>query len=285
MPACVPTLLGRRMLPEDAVGARHALMCRVAAEAGEQALGHWRRRAELIIEEKANPQDVVSRADRAVERAIREAVAMAFPEDAVLGEEFGAVVGRSGYTWVVDPIDGTAPFLAGHPTWCVAIALRRDDETVAAATAAPVTGELFAARRGQGMTVDGSRVTLDRALGIGNGQTAIGASGRSDPAEIAGIVERLMRRGGMFYRNGSGALMLAYVASGRLAGYVEPHMHAWDAVGGLMMVEEAGGRTAPYPDGRLEDGGRVIAAGPGAWDDLIAVVDGEAGGSNETIPD
>ncbi len=65
----------------------------------------------------------------------------------------------------------------------------------------------------------------------------------------AAVTEGLGRPGGVFFRNGSGALMLAYVAAGRLAGYVEPHMHAWDCLGGLLMIREAGGRTAPFPGG------------------------------------
>ena len=76
----------------------------------------------------------------------------------------------------------------------------------------------------------------------------------------------------MFFRNGSGALMLAYVAAGRLAGYLEPHMHAWDCLAGLLLVREAGGRTAPFPEGAdLLSGGPVVAAAPGAWDELSRV--------------
>jgi myo-inositol-1(or 4)-monophosphatase len=104
--------------------------------------------------------------------------------------------------------------------------------------------------------------------------TAIGASHRTDPGAIAGVIERLIRRGGIYYRNGSGALMLAQVGAGQLGGYFEPHMHAWDALAGLLIVEEAGGRVGPYPEDALEGGGRVIAAAPGVWDDLVAVAEG-----------
>jgi myo-inositol-1(or 4)-monophosphatase len=73
----------------------------------------------------------------------------------------------------------------------------------------------------------------------------------------------------MFFRNGSGALMLAYVAAGRLAGFHEPHMHPWDCLAGLLLIREAGGRTAPFgsPDDP-ERGSLVLATAPGAWDDL-----------------
>jgi myo-inositol-1(or 4)-monophosphatase len=258
----------------DEVGARHALLVGLAGAAGARALEHWHARADLVIEEKASPQDVVSAADRDVETLVRAAVRDGFPEDGFYGEEFGAEAGRSGFVWAIDPIDGTSPFLAGLPHWCVSVAVRRGDATVAGAIAAPLLAEVFETRRGGGARVNGLPLRLDPAVTIRNGQTAIGASARTDPAEAAGLVERLMRRGGMFYRNGSGALMLAYVAAGRLTGYYEPHMHAWDCLAGLLLVEEAGGRVLPYPEGRLEDGGRVLAAAQGAFDDLLAVAEG-----------
>ena len=256
------------------VDARAGLLRAVVEEAGAAALAHWRGRAALVVEDKGNPQDVVSAADRQVETVIRASVRQAFPDDGFLGEEHAAEAGRSGWLWVIDPIDGTAPFLAGHPTWCVSIAVRRGEETLLGAIAAPAQGELYFARRGRGAELDGLALRIDPDIGLTNRQTAIGASARSDPAEIAGLVERLMRRGGMFYRNGSGALMLAYVAAGRLAGYCEPFMAAWDCLAGFLIIEEAGGRAAPYPPGRLEDGGPVLAAAPGAWDELRAVFEG-----------
>ena len=97
--------------------------------------------------------------------------------------------------------------------------------------------------------------------------TAIGASHRTDPAHVGETICRLMAAGGIFYRSGSGALMLAQVAGGALAAYYEPHMHPWDAIRGLLMVEEAGGRTLPFAPG----GGPVLAAAPAAFGALVAV--------------
>lgn len=259
----------------DAIGERMVALERVAREAGTRALAHWHRREELVFEQKADPRDIVSVADREVEAAIRDAVAAAFPEDGFIGEEFGTEPTRSGFAWVIDPIDGTAPFMAGLPSWCVSIALVRGEERVGGAVAEPVAGELYLAEKGRGATLDGRRLRLDPGAGIRSGSTAVGASHRSDPGEIAGVVERLMRRGGMFYRNGSGALMLAYVAAGKLVGIYEPHMNAYDCLAGLLLVEEAGGIVAPYPERDLAGGGRILAAAPGAWADLVEIV-GEA---------
>jgi myo-inositol-1(or 4)-monophosphatase len=252
---------------------RHALALRIATEAGDLAFRHWRRRDALAVEVKANRQDMVSEADRGVERAIREAVAAEFPADGFLGEEYGLTEGASGYTWVIDPIDGTAPFLAGQPNWCVALALRHGNRTVSGVITMPVTGETFAAEAGRGATLNGEVLRIPHGLGLQDGMVGVGASHRTAPETVAGVITGLLQRGGMFFRNGTGAGMLAYVAAGRLIGYYEPHMHAWDCLGGLLIVEEAGGRVAPFcPDGEITRGDRVLAAGPDTWAELSLVV-------------
>jgi myo-inositol-1(or 4)-monophosphatase len=253
--------------------ARHVLALDVAREAGALAFDFWRRRGELAVEAKASAQDIVSEADRSVERLVRQRVAAAFPDDGFLGEEYGAETGRSGYTWVIDPIDGTSPYLHGMPNWCVALAVAEGDEAAIGVIEIPTHGETFAARRGGGATLNGAALRLPEGLSVRNAATGVGASHRTDPAWIGATTEALGRLGGVFFRNGSGALMLAYVAAGRLAGYVEPHMHAWDCLGGLLIIREAGGRTAPFPAcGGLAAGGRVLAAAPGVWDDLARLV-------------
>lgn len=260
-------------MTDDAILRRHAHACDLARRAGAAALGYFNTRDTLDIEAKANPQDVVSRADREVEALVREAITATFPHDAILGEEAAPTPGTSGYTWVIDPIDGTMPFLSGLPHWCVAIAVLHGDRTVAAATCAPVSGTLYDATLGHGFRCNGAENGAPLTLGITDAMTAIGASHRTSAAGIAAVIERLLTAGGAYYRSGSGALMLAEVASGRLAGYYEPHMNAWDCLGGLLMVEEAGGRTAPLDMPRmLAEGAAVLAASAYAFGPLSEVV-------------
>ncbi|MCU4651968.1 inositol monophosphatase [Roseibacterium sp. SDUM158016] len=257
----------------DPIAARAALASDLARRAGQIALDYYRNRASLEIETKNGELDLVSIADRAVEDMIRGEIAAAFPDDAILGEEGGAAEGRSGLTWVIDPIDGTVPFLMGLPHWCVVITLIEGAETLFGVIDVPVTGEHFAARAGQGVTLDGVRLSLDPSKRIDQGLVAVGASERCGAAPIAGIIRRLMEAGGMYYRNGSGANMLACVAAGRLAGYIEPSMNPWDSLAGLLMIREAGGVTHPYPaDARL---GLAMGAAPGVWDALESIVSAE----------
>ena len=256
----------------DPIEQRLAAAQKAARAAGAHALALFHDRGLLTIETKHDALDMVSRADREAEDIIRVALGAAFPDDGFLGEEGGAQEGRSGLTWVIDPIDGTVPFVSGLPHWCVAIALQSTERTEAGIIFQPMTGEMFFARHECGAWLDGARLTLSQDTRVTNSLTGIGASHRTTPAHISTVISDLMARGGMFYRNGSGALMLAAVAAGRLGAYYEPHMHPWDCLAGLLLVREAGGKTLPLKaQAMLADGGIVLAAAPGAWADILEI--------------
>jgi myo-inositol-1(or 4)-monophosphatase len=266
--------------PKQDIEARLTLAQEIALEAGAMALDYFNNRDALVIETKRDPQDVVSIADREVENLIRDRVAKAFPEDGFLGEEYGLIAGTSAFTWVVDPIDGTSPFVNGMPNWCVSIAVISEGQPVVGVINAPCHGEIYSSALGMGATLNGKVLTLDETRTIRNSVTGIGANNYVTPAFVARMVEDLLASGGNFIRNGSGALMLAYVAAGRLVGYYEPYMHAWDCMAGFCLVREAGGWFHPFPtDGeKLTKGAPVIAAAPGAIEDLsrIAGLTGKA---------
>jgi myo-inositol-1(or 4)-monophosphatase len=252
------------------IQSRFELAKQIARDAGALAFKHFKARDRLVIESKATLHDVVSAADREVEELIRYRIAAGFPEDGMLGEEYGLAASSGEYTWVVDPIDGTIPFVAGMPSWCVSIAVLKGDDVVVGVIHAPYVDELYAAARGMGATLNGRRLALDSSLTIRNRTIGFGANHHASPDVVSGFIRRLLEAGGNFMRNGSGALTLAYVAAGRLAGYYEPYMHAWDCMAGYCLVKEAGGWHLPFPvagEG-LTKGATVIAAVPGAIDDL-----------------
>jgi myo-inositol-1(or 4)-monophosphatase len=252
------------------IRARRTLAEEIAREAGALALDYFGRRESLVVEIKGDPQDVVSIADRNVETLIKSRVSEVFADDGFLGEEFGLVDGSSGYTWVVDPIDGTSPFVHGMPNWCVSIAVLHDERPIVGVIFVPCHEEMYSSALGEGATLDGQHLSLGSQKTIRNSVTGIGANHHVSPAAVGRIVSDLLEQGGNFVRLGSGALMLAYVAAGRLVGYYEPHMHAWDCLAGHCLVEEAGGWVLPFPtEGeKLIRGAPVLAAGPGAVDDL-----------------
>ncbi|MBO0904840.1 inositol monophosphatase family protein [Jiella sonneratiae] len=255
---------------EAALAERSALAREIAREAGLQALAFFADRAELAVDTKRNAQDAVTMADRQVELLLRERIRARFPDDGLFGEEFGVEAGRSGFVWVMDPIDGTSPFIFGLDSWCVSIAVTQNDRPAIGTIYVPVADEMFVAERGGGASLNGAPLRLGDAATVQNGLVGIGASHRVEPGLVARFVERLLSRGGIFIRNGSGALMLAYVAAGRLAAYWEPHMNAWDCLAGLLIVEEAGGWIHdPREWSSLEAGGLVVAGAAGTrWDML-----------------
>ncbi|HID68125.1 MAG TPA: inositol monophosphatase [Roseibacterium sp.] len=250
---------------------RMALAEAIAQEAGQRALEYFNTRDALIIEDKANPQDMVSQADQEVELLLRTRIAANFPDDAILGEEGGGTAGTSGFTWVLDPIDGTAPFLAGLPHWGVVIAIVEGGKTVAGVIEQPMAKEVFTARAGAGAWINGTPMQVGADMRVENCNIGAGISYRTPRAPFMAFLDNLLEAGGMFYRNGSGAVMLASVAAGRLGGYYEPHMNPWDCLAGLLMVEEAGGRVLPFP--ALPDGGTVLAGTPIIFEHLSTMVD------------
>ena len=245
----------------------------LAREAGGMALGFFRSISELVVEPKG-VQDMVSNADLDVETFIRTRLAETYPEDGIVGEEHGTVESRSGFTWVIDPIDGTANFVTGTPAWCVIIACVHEDRTKIAAIHDPSHDELFWAGLGCGAFLNDAPVRVAKTTGVNAGNTGVGMNSRTSTKLVGRFVVELVRRGGLFYRNASGGLMLCYVASGRLIGYVEPHMNAWDCLAGQLLVSEAGGRTEQQSaDAMLAKGGRVIASATAVFDELVEMAD------------
>ncbi len=243
----------------------------IAREAGTMALDFFKDLSALDIKSKG-AQDMVSNADLEVETFVRARLAEAFPEDGIVGEEHGDVASSSGWTWVIDPIDGTANFVAGIPQWCVILACVKDDQTQLGAIYEPCNNEMFWGARGKGAYVNDAKLAIASTTGLNDGSVGVGMNGRTETHMASNLIADLSERGGIFFRNASGGLMLSYVAAGRLIGYTEPHMNAWDCLAGQLFIAEAGGRVEHQSAGQmLETGGRVIAGSPDIFDELLAM--------------
>ncbi len=214
-------------------------------------------------------QDMVTQADLEVELLIKRGLAD-FAGDGFLGEETGGadIVDAEGI-WVVDPIDGTQPFVSGMPSWCVSIAYVRGGTLQFGFVHNPPQEELFEGGIGRPGLLNGQPIAPHLGQALTDGIVSIGYSPRIGADEILPVFDRLLRQGGMFYRNGSGALTLCYVACGRLLGYVEPHINSWDCLGGIAVVASAGGRTNDYLRGDALLAGNPIVAGPPAVYDAL----------------
>jgi myo-inositol-1(or 4)-monophosphatase len=243
----------------------------LSERAGKLGMEFFRKLDSLTIEAKGH-QDLVSEADREVELFVRRELAKAYPDDGIVGEEHAPKAGTTGYDWVIDPIDGTANFVRGIPAWCVAIACAKDGVTVTAAIHEPSTGETFYGEKGGGAWLNGKPIRTTKSKSLGDGSLGIGFSSRRETKDVPVLIADLLAKGGVFYRNASGALCLAYVAAGRLIGYIENNMNAWDCIAGLLLIEEAGGRiVTPDPKTVLKEGTVIVAGGADVYDDIYAL--------------
>ncbi|MCS0501229.1 inositol monophosphatase family protein [Ancylobacter mangrovi] len=225
----------------DPLHARRELAEALARRAGSRARAFFLNRDTLHPELKSASQDLVSEADRTIEAWLRRAIRKRFPEDGIVGEEEAPTGGSSGFVWVIDPIDGTMPFLVGQPNWTVSIGIAREGRPVAGVIFAPMMRELYSAVEGGGAWLNGARLVMNQAWTIASTTIGFGATQKATPAEVGAFTEALYREGGVVFRVGSGALMLAYVAANRLAGYYDPALFCWDCWAGIVLVREAGG--------------------------------------------
>ncbi|AWX99189.1 inositol monophosphatase [Marinomonas primoryensis] len=220
-------------------------------------------------------QDFVSEADVSVENELKEVIHGLFSEDGFLGEESGLVLGtdtkKSG-VWVIDPIDGTTNYLQGMDYWCISVAYVINDVIQLGFVYAPDRDEFFFAQRGKGAYLNGASLTIQEPE---KGQAIIGV-GRSNRRPLQAYFDLLgvLDTNNVEHRRfGAGALMLAHVASGLVHGYFESHLNSWDALAGLLLIEEAGGRVPNFleNDGLL-NGSPVWAASSQLWLDLDHVL-------------
>lgn len=240
---------------------RYLFSQKLVKEVGEIALDFYLNRNELKIEyKKGDLQDQVSIADKTVETKIKDALKSHFPQDGFLGEESGAENLACEYCWVVDPIDGTSSFLYGLNAWCISIAILHKNQIVCGVIFDPVHNELFRAMEGDGAFLNDHPIRASSSISLKEGLMGLGVSHRVHPNTFTPVLNHILLDGGIFIRNGSGALMLVYVAAGRLIGYFEPHINAWDVCAAIIIVREAGGYVSDFleKDGLLK-GNYILA--------------------------
>jgi myo-inositol-1(or 4)-monophosphatase len=214
--------------------------------------------AELQVSRKG-AADFVSAADIKAEQSIFESLSRARPGYNFLGEERGLIGGTDKtHTWIVDPLDGTTNFLHAIPHFAINIALQRDGAIVAAVTYNPVSNDLFWAEKGKGAFVNDRRlrVAVRQKLDESVLATGIPFMGHGQHARFLKELHQVSQRVAGVRRFGSAALDLAWVAAGRMDGFWERDLSAWDLAAGLLLVTEAGGKvtTADGGDDILETG-------------------------------
>lgn len=247
-----------KQLEQDLVATAHAL-----ADAARHVTLKYFRHSGLIAETKEQAHfDPVTAADRGAEAAMREILARGRPDDAILGEEFGAKAGTSGLTWVLDPIDGTRGFISGTPTWGVLIAVNAGAGPIFGLIDQPYIGERFAGGFGiaevKGPT--GTSPLATRACAaladaiIFTTFPEVGSKAEAAAFHALAQQTRLTRYGMDCYA-------YALLAAGQIDLVVEAGLQAYDVQGPIAVIEAAGGIVTDWTGGPAYAGGRVLAAG------------------------
>ena len=214
--------------------------------------------AELQVSRKG-AADFVSAADIKAEQSLFESLTKARPGYSFLGEERGLIEGTDKtHTWIVDPLDGTTNFLHAIPHFAINIALQREGAVVAAVTYNPVSNELFWAEKGKGAFVNDRRLRVAARQRLDESVLATGIPflGHGQHARFLKELHQISQRVAGVRRFGAAALDLAWVAAGRMDGFWERDLSAWDLAAGLLLVTEAGGKVTT-----AEGGDDVLAAG------------------------
>jgi myo-inositol-1(or 4)-monophosphatase len=217
--------------------------------------------------------DLVTVADRTVEKLIRERLGVAFPQHGIYGEEGTRERMEGEFRWYVDPLDGTTNFAHGFPQFCVSMGLEQrapgsppeqDGALVAAVIYDPMRDELYTAERGQGATLNGQPMRVSKIPDLAESLLSTGFPSRKRHASpnVHFYQEFTLRSHGV-RRAGSAALDLAYVASGRLDAFWEFNLNPWDTAAGILLVEEAGGIVTDFAGNPFRLDSREILASNG----------------------
>lgn len=227
-------------------------MAEQAARRAGEILEDWADR--FTVREKGR-SDLVTEADSAAQQAIFEIIRGRFPDHGFLGEEDGLNVSaeKSGYRWIIDPLDGTSNYVHRFPYYCVSIGLEENGRLIVGAIFDPNRNEMFSAVAGQGATLNGKpiRPTPTDRLQDSMVVASLPVASRPDNPAVKRFLD-VMPHVQTVQRTGSAALNLAYIACGRIDAFWSTSLKPWDMAAGAVLVEAAGGRISKMDGGPFD---------------------------------
>ena len=245
----------------------HALLnvaVMAARSAGSSLIRNLNRLEKLNVEQKGH-NDFVSDADRKAEQIVIDTVHKHYPDHAILAEESG-VQGESDTVWIIDPLDGTINYLHGFPVFAVSIGVQVNGRMEHGVVYDPLRQELFTASRGQGAQLDGHKIRVSKLRDLQFALIGTGFPFREKQIDFLPYMEllqKVLKHTSGVRRPGAAALDLAYVAAGRLDGFYEFGLSAWDVAAGSLLIREAGGIVSGL-DGSENylDAGHILTGNP-----------------------
>ena len=229
------------------LAARFEFAKHCARQAGQLTLQYFQKSIDVERKADATP---VTLADRETEQLLRRQISADFPNDAILGEEFGETVGSSGFRWIVDPIDGTKSFISGVPLYGTLVGIEHGGEAVAGVIEIPALAESVAAARGGGSWYQSGDQTpvpakVASARGLDEGLFVTTQRDSFDQRGAGAVFTELESRAGIT-RSWGDCYGYLLVATGRALLMVDPFVSVWDAAALQPIIEEAGGVFADW---------------------------------------
>ena len=215
--------------------------------------------------------DFVSEIDHLAERDIIETIRRTHPDHGFLGEESGRS-GGDDFLWIIDPLDGTTNFLHGFPVFAVSIAVQCRGRMEHAVVYDPMRQELFTASRGDGAQLDGRKIRVSKQASLEGALIGTGFPYRANARwmdEYLSMLRLVMERTAGIRRPGAASLDLAYLAAGRIDGFWEIGLNAWDTAAGTLLITEAGGRVGTLTGGEYRQRGNIIAGSPKVYEEMV----------------
>ena len=262
---------GLRRAPEAELDAWLTLAHDACDEADVIARSAFRR--DLEISTKPD-RTFVTQADTAIERSIRARILAAYPDDGLVGEEYGTEAGHAPTRWYIDPIDGTHNFIRGVPLFGTLLAVERDGELQAAVLSAPALHQRWWARRGGGAwarsadDTEPRRIRVSRVASLADAQILYGSGHEIEASGRAPGFHDLL--GDVWRERGFGDFWgYALLAEGAAEAMVEVDLSTWDAAAPMILVEEAGGRATDLEGRRAIDSGTFLVSNGLLHDEVL----------------
>lgn len=258
----------------DELSSIRELAERLARLAGSVQREHYEGAFE--VRTKSAAIDLVTDVDHACERLIVEGIQTERSGDAILAEEGGGDdCPDAAWRWVVDPLDGTTNYAHGYPHFCVSIGVEQRGVPTVGVVYDPMLDELFSASRGAGATLDGRPIQVTREADLERAMLGTGFAYDVHRASDDNVdhFTRFVKAARALRRGGSAALDLCYVACGRFDGFWELKLHPWDVAAGIVIVEEAGGRTSDFSgSGSCRSGRQTLASNAVLHDAMLELL-------------
>ena len=197
---------------------------------------------------KKGHHNLVTNVDREVEALVIKEIISRFPNHTIIAEESGIHEKDKSNVWFIDPIDGTTNFAHGYPCFCISIGFAKNGKLEFGLVMNPVTNELYSAKKGKGAKLNGKPINVSRIKTLKESLLITGFSQDSKKSKQRNFnrFKKLTILSQGVRRDGSAAMDLCYVASGKLDGFWEQKLNVWDVAAGVLILKEAGGKVTNY---------------------------------------